>query len=67
MRKRLAQVRQALVADGEDQPMDTVVRRFWSRTSRPAQGHERTGVAPQAQVVDLALARQARGARAPER
>jgi hypothetical protein len=67
MRKRLAQVRHALEADDDEQPMDTVVRRFWSRTRRPAQGHGPTGVAPHAQVVDLALARQARALRTPER
>jgi hypothetical protein len=32
MRKRLAQV---LERDDEDEPMDTVVRRFWARTKSP--------------------------------
>ncbi len=32
MRKRLAQV---LERDDEDEPMDTVVRRFWARTRSP--------------------------------
>jgi hypothetical protein len=52
MRERLVQV---LERDDEDEPMDAVVRRFWSRTP-PHTTH--TG-AP-AQVVDLALARRAR-------
>ncbi len=60
MRKRLAQVLQASEAGDEDEPMDAVVRRFWSRTSRPTQSQAHAGVDLQAQVVDLALARQAR-------
>jgi hypothetical protein len=55
MRKRLAQV---LEKDDEDEPMDAVVRRFWSRTERPTQP------SGPALVVDLALARRAR-AQAP--
>jgi len=69
MRKRLAQV---LERDDEDEPMDTVVRRFWSRTRSPlatqtsasAQGslREHAGEVQRehATVVDLARARWAR-------
>ncbi len=69
MRKRLAQV---LERDDEDEPMDTVVRRFWSRTrsalrtqtSASAQGtlreHANRVVRDHATVVDLARARWAR-------
>jgi hypothetical protein len=55
MRKRLAQV---LERDDEDEPMDAVVRRFWSRTTPLPVRDARTG-AP-ARVVDLARARSAR-------
>ena len=57
MRQRLVQV---LESNDGDEPMDAVVRRFWSRTRRPARSHAQGGVDLQAQVVDLALARQAR-------
>lgn len=70
MRKRLAQV---LERDDEDEPMDAVVRRFWSRTKSPlstktsalARAVPRehgAGVVPReyATIVDLARARWAR-------
>jgi hypothetical protein len=69
MRKRLAQV---LERDDEDEPMDAVVRRFWSRTKSPlptkttaparvVSGEHANVVAREhANVVDLARARWAR-------
>jgi hypothetical protein len=63
MRKRLAQV---LERDDEDEPMDAVVRRFWSRTKSPlpngvVREHAREGVLREhSTVVDLARARWAR-------
>jgi hypothetical protein len=61
MRERLVQV---LERDDEDEPMDAVVRRFWSRTTplspTKSGGHAKPVVREHAQVVDLALARHAR-------
>jgi hypothetical protein len=56
MRERLAQV---LEKDDEDEPMDAVVRRFWSRTTQ-ASPTPNTGTGGLARVVDLAHARRAR-------
>jgi hypothetical protein len=65
MRERLVQV---LDSDDDNEPMDVVVRRFWSRTKTyspvcaPVREDAREGArkgAP-AQVVDLAHARSAR-------
>ena len=53
MREKLVQV---LERDDEDEPMDAVVRRFWSRTTQ-ASPTKNGALAP---VVDLAHARQAR-------
>jgi hypothetical protein len=56
MRERLVQV---LEKDDEGEPMDAVVRRFWSRTAAlsPTKSGEH------AKIVDLALARRARAHR----
>jgi hypothetical protein len=59
MRERLAQVLQGF--EGlDDGPMDTVVRRFWSRTASvsPAPALAKCGAT--ATVIDLALARATR-------
>jgi hypothetical protein len=56
MRKRLSQVLQGLERDDEGEPMDTVVRRFWSRTTPPSP----TRSCEHARVFDLATARQLR-------
>jgi hypothetical protein len=56
MRKMLSQVLQGLERDDEDEPMDTVVRRFWSRTAPLSPN--RSG--EPARVFDLATARQLR-------
>ncbi len=70
MRKRLEQVRQALDADDDDEPMDAVVRRFWSRTKAPRPVATRTPESPsqarQARYDSSSTsrcARQARGSR----
>jgi hypothetical protein len=68
MRKRLVQV---LERDDEDEPMDAVVRRFWSRTAPPSpakKGEPAKSVQREhAKVVDLASARQARARGEPLR
>jgi hypothetical protein len=55
MQKRLSQVLQGLERDDDDEPMDMVVRRFWSRTPRPSPPR-----GEHAQIVDLATARRRR-------
>jgi hypothetical protein len=52
MRQRLVQV---LESNEGDEPMDAVVRRFWSRTTRFSGGLSGSGNGPSgARVVDLA-------------
>ena len=53
MREKLVQV---LERDDEDEPMDAVVRRFWSRTTQASP----TRAGALAGVVDLAHARRTR-------
>ncbi len=65
MRERLVQV---LEKDDEDEPMDAVVRRFWSRTmplspTKSGEHAKMVVVREHAKVVDLALARHARAPR----
>ncbi len=61
MRKRLAQV---FERDDDDEPMDVVVRRFWTRTAPPSPTktgeHAKIVVREHAKIVDLASARRAR-------
>jgi hypothetical protein len=61
MRQPLAQLAHVFEKDVGDEPMDAVVRRFWSRTT-PSRG-ERVGarIGEQAVVVDLALWSTTRG------
>jgi hypothetical protein len=61
MRQPLAQLAHVFEKDAGDEPMDAVVRRFWSRTT-PSRG-ERIGprIGEQAVVVDLALWSTTRG------
>jgi hypothetical protein len=52
MRERLVQVLEGV---DDDERIDAVVRRFWSRTARPS-----PTTTPHANVVDLASVRRAR-------
>ncbi len=63
IRPRLAQV---FEKEDYSEPMDAVVRRFWSRGPRGAQEHRRAGelqTPVESRLVDLASWARARGAR----
>jgi hypothetical protein len=55
MRQPLAQLAHVFEKDVGDEPMDAVVRRFWSRTTASPATRIGRGNGEQAVVVDLAL------------
>jgi hypothetical protein len=61
MRQPLAQLAHVFEKDVGDEPMDAVVRRFWSRTTPSRRERIEPRIGQHAEVVDLALWSMTRG------
>jgi hypothetical protein len=53
MQRRLGQLANVFVDDGADASMDTIVRRFWSKTGAPRTRPSIIGPRSTASVVDM--------------